>query len=87
MTGLTCKAVIYRELLGLCQTVKKYDAVAAAHVRGDNEEALEAFNEFIQIGRETGGKIHLSHIGSMAAFGQMRAALELFMARWKRYAD
>ncbi len=67
-----------QELLGLCQVVKKYNGVAAAHVRGDNEEAIDSFEEFIQIGRESDCKIHLSHIGSMAAFGQMKEVLELF---------
>jgi N-acyl-D-amino-acid deacylase len=65
------------ELLALSQVVKKYDKVVAAHVRDDAEGVIPAIMELIGIAQETGVKIQISHIGSMAAYGQMEEVYRL----------
>lgn len=60
-----------KEMLSLCKVVKKHDKIVAAHVRNDAAGVIEAIIELINIGKETGVKLQISHIGSMAAFGQM----------------
>ncbi|HHW55494.1 MAG: amidohydrolase family protein [bacterium] len=51
-------------------------AFLAAHYRYDASRALEAIEEMITIGAETGLPMQVSHIGSCAAFGNMAEALE-----------
>ncbi|MFY9370489.1 MAG: amidohydrolase family protein [bacterium] len=50
-------------------------AFLAAHYRYDASRALEAVEEMIAIGTETGLPMQVSHIGSCAAFGDMGAVL------------
>ena len=59
------------ELVPLCKIVKKYDGIVAAHVRDDAQDVIPAIIELIELSKETGVKIQISHIGSMAAYGQM----------------
>lgn len=59
------------EMIELCRVVKKYDCITAAHVRDDAAQVIKSILELIKVGEETGSKIQVSHIGSMAAYGQM----------------
>ena len=59
------------EMFALSKIVKKYEGVVAAHVRDDCEGVFDAIMELIRMGIDTGVKLQISHIGSMAAFGQM----------------
>lgn len=63
------------EMCPLAAIVKEYGGVVAAHIRNDAFDALDAFDEFLEIGRRTGVKLQVSHIGSMAAYGLMDRAL------------
>lgn len=65
------------ELLALSYVVKKHDKVVAAHVRDDAEGVISAIMELIDIAKETGVKIQISHIGSMGAYGQMEDVYRL----------
>ena len=49
----------------------------AAHIRACAEGAPAAAAEVLEAGREAGVPVQLSHIGSMAAYGQMEALLTL----------
>jgi len=48
----------------------------SAHVRDDAAQIFSAVEEIVQAGRQSGAPVQLSHIGSMAGFGQMKALLE-----------
>ena len=49
----------------------------AAHIRACAEGAPAAAAEVLEAGKEAGVPVQLSHIGSMAAYGQMEALLSL----------
>lgn len=63
------------EMCAMAEVVKRFDGVVSAHVRGDAFEVQDAMEEFLTIGRRTGVKLQISHIGSMAAYGQMAEVL------------
>lgn len=63
------------EMCAMAAVVKRFGGVLAAHVRGDAFEIHDAIEEFLEIGRRTGVRLQISHIGSMAAYGQMAEVL------------
>ncbi|WP_286680311.1 amidohydrolase family protein [Tepidanaerobacter sp. EBM-49] len=65
------------EMAALSQTVKKYDRIVAAHIRDDADKVAPSIMELINIAKDTGIKVQVSHIGSMAAYGQMEQALQI----------
>ena len=48
----------------------------ASHVRDDADAIFESIEELMDAGREFGIPMEISHIGSMAGFGQMEAVLK-----------
>ena len=69
----------YEELLALARIVKKYDGVYATHIRSEQEEFLEAIKEALQIARESGVKLQISHLKVISEknWSKMDEALEL----------
>lgn len=66
------------ELVALSKVVKKYNKVVAAHIRDDANNVYSSIIEFLDLAYMIDGiKLQLSHIGSMAGFGQMEKALSL----------
>ncbi|MBQ3404311.1 MAG: amidohydrolase family protein, partial [Oscillospiraceae bacterium] len=65
------------ELLRTAEGCRKSGKMVAAHIRDDAAYVFDAAREFLDAGAELGVALQLSHIGSMAGFGQMRAFLEL----------
>ena len=63
------------EMCAMASVVKRYNGIVTAHVRGDAYEVFDAMEEFLNIGSRTGVKLQISHIGSMAAYGQMAQVL------------
>ncbi len=63
------------EMCAMAAVVKRFNGVVAAHVRGDAFQVYGAMEEFLEIGKRTGVKLQISHIGSMAAYGQMAEVL------------
>lgn len=63
------------EMCAMAEVVKRHDGIVAAHVRGDAFQVYDAMEEFLEVGRRTGVKLQVSHIGSMAAYGQMADVL------------
>ncbi len=52
------------ELIALAKVTKKYDGIIMAHIRSHGLDMTKAMNEFIDLGRETGARIHISHCRS-----------------------
>lgn len=66
-----------RELRLTAAPCKRDGRLVAAHIRSDAEEVFDAAREFLNAGMELGVPMQLSHIGSMAGFGQMERFLTL----------
>lgn len=49
------------EIIALCKVVADYGGLYASHIRGERETILEAVAEAIQIGRESGAPVQVSH--------------------------
>lgn len=63
-SGLTYTPGMYattEELAQLCSTVAEYGGFYAPHHRSYGKGALEAYDEMIELSRETGCALHLSH--------------------------
>jgi N-acyl-D-amino-acid deacylase len=67
----------HKELIETARLCINDNKLLAAHIRNDTEESLEALEEFAGIAIETGLPIQVSHIGSMAGFGQMERFLKM----------
>lgn len=65
------------ELHAICSTVKSEQKIIASHIRNDAAYVFDAAREFIDIGKQVDVPVQISHIGSMAAFGQMNEFLSL----------
>jgi N-acyl-D-amino-acid deacylase len=63
-TGLVYPPGCYastEEIVALCRVVARHGGLYASHVRGERETILEAVAEAIQIGREAGLPVQISH--------------------------
>ena len=82
-SGLTYTPGMYattEELAQLCSTVAEYGGFYAPHHRSYGKGALEAYDEMIELSRETGCALHLSHATMNFAPNKGRAP-ELLAAR------
>ena len=66
-----------RELERTAAVCRRQDKLIAAHLRSDAGEIMDAAREFLDVGRDLGLPVQVSHIGSMAGFGQMEEFLQL----------
>ena len=66
-----------RELERTAALCREQDKMIAAHMRSDAGEVLDAAREFLDVGEALGLSTQVSHIGSMAGFGQMEEFLRL----------
>ena len=69
------------EMSRISRAAKKHNTFIAAHLRDDANQVMKAAEEFIRIGEGLRLPVQLSHIGSMAGFGQMEVFLAL-MDHW-----
>lgn len=69
------------EMLAAAEPCKKDGKVISAHMRSDAAEVFDSLDELIDIGATLSLPVQVSHIGSMAGFGQM----EQFLAQIDRY--
>jgi N-acyl-D-amino-acid deacylase len=67
----------FDELLQVGLLCKKANKPLTAHIREDASGVLSAARELAEIGRQLGIQVEISHIGSMAGFGQMSDTLEM----------
>ena len=65
------------ELLKTAEGCKRHGGRISAHIRSDAEEVFDSAREFLDAGLELNVPVQLSHIGSMAGFGQMERFLQL----------
>ena len=64
-TGLIYTPCAYaetEEIIFLCKIVAEYDGVFAVHQRSEADSILASMEEVIRIGRESGVKVHFSHM-------------------------
>lgn len=52
------------ELIALGKTTGKYNGIIMAHIRSHGLDMIRAIEEFIDLGKETGARIHISHCRS-----------------------
>ncbi len=81
-TGLVfshAKMATVDEIKYLVEILKINNALYASHIRGESEELLPSINETIQIGRETGVPIEISHLKAVGKeyWSDMSRALEM----------
>lgn len=69
--------ITMEELLETAAPARAYGGMVAAHIRSDAAEVFDAARELLDVGEALGVNIELSHIGSMAGFGQMKEFLAL----------
>ena len=62
------------ELVGLAKTVASFDSLYTSHIRSETERLFEAIDEAIEIGRESGARIQISHLKAMGKGNRGRAA-------------
>ncbi len=67
----------FEELLWVSSLCQKGNKTIAAHIREDAAGALSAAKEIAETARQLGIPAEISHIGSMAGFGQMEETLKL----------
>ncbi|MFH0850467.1 MAG: amidohydrolase family protein, partial [Candidatus Bathyarchaeota archaeon] len=63
-TGLIYAPCIYSEtweLVELCKTISFYGGVFVVHMRDEGDWLIESMDEVVQIGREAGLPVHISH--------------------------
>jgi N-acyl-D-amino-acid deacylase len=63
-TGLIYPPGMYsdtNELKELAGVVARFDGIYTSHIRGSSETLIPAVNELLEVGRETGVRIHHSH--------------------------
>ena len=69
--------ITVHELLRTAQPLRGTDKFVAAHIRSDAAEVFDSARELLDLGKSLGVGVELSHIGSMAGFGQMESFLSL----------
>lgn len=68
--------ITFEEMVELSGAVD-YEVLLSAHFRYDADRAIESIEEMLNISREAKKPMQISHIGSCAAFGSMKEALNL----------
>lgn len=49
------------ELIAICKGAAKYDGVFVVHIRNESNKSLEALDEVVDVARQTGIRLHVSH--------------------------
>lgn len=91
-SGLIYSPGIYaktEELIELCKIVAEYNGIYSTHIRSECCELIEAVEEAISIGRETGCKVHISHLKAIGKvnYGKVVRTLDLMEAARKQGID
>jgi N-acyl-D-amino-acid deacylase len=55
----------FQELVDMAKVVKKYDGVFVLHLRNERDKLIDSIQEIINIAKESGTKIHISHLKVM----------------------
>lgn len=65
------------EVVDIMNMIGRTDIPISIHIRDDKEASIKAVAEAIEISEKTHLPVFISHIGSMAAYGQMREVYRL----------
>ncbi len=81
-TGLVfshAKLASFEEIKILTNILKKENALYTSHIRGEVEDLLPSVNETLQIGRETGVSMEISHLKAIGKlyWSDMKKAIEM----------
>ncbi len=81
-TGLIYVPSVYAgttEIAAIAQAVARHGGLYASHIRGEGGELLEAITEALEIGRQSGAPVHVSHFKSSGEenWGKLRLAIDL----------
>ena len=78
-----------RELISLGKGVKGQDAILVAHIRNEQDQVFQALEEMIAVGRESGCRIHISHLKCLGKrnWGRMPEVLALLEKALKEGID
>ncbi len=55
----------FQELVDMAKIVKKYDGVFVLHLRNERDKILDSVREIVNIAKESGAKVHISHFKVM----------------------
>lgn len=88
-TGLIYNPGTYaqtEEIIALAKVAARYGGLYASHIRNEGTGLLQALEEAFRIGRESGCRVHISHIkaSGKAAWGLSAQAVELIEAQRRR---
>lgn len=67
----------YDEALRVCEPLKGKDALLAAHYRKDAKYGIDSIKELINLSKDTGLPMIVSHLGSCTAYGMMVESLDV----------
>jgi len=67
------------ELTSLAKAVKAHDGILVAHIRNEQDQIFQALEEMIRVGRESGCRVHISHLKCQGKknWGMMTKVLEM----------
>jgi len=67
------------ELIEMCKVVKEYDGIYATHLKNEGRHVHECIEQAIEIGKQTGVSVQISHLKSQneANWGGVKKSLEL----------
>ncbi len=70
------------ELIELCRVVHRHGGLYASHIRNEGTRLLESIDEAINIGKQSGIPVHISHLkaNGKASWGRIGAAIERIQA-------
>lgn len=76
------------EIHGLVSVLKNFERRwIAVHIRYDGPRCLEGVRETVEMAKQHGLRVQISHFGSMNAFGNCQASLDLLEEAWKEGVD
>ncbi|ABR46284.1 Amidohydrolase 3 [Alkaliphilus metalliredigens QYMF] len=64
------------EVLDLCSVIEDRKMLLAAHYRKDAKHSIPSIKEMMEISKQTGHPMQISHIGSSCAYGMMTEGLD-----------
>jgi len=67
----------FDEVIELCNCVKDKDILLSAHYRKDAKYGIASIKEMMEVSKETGLPMQISHLGSCTAYGMMKKSLEV----------
>ncbi|MGI9862313.1 D-aminoacylase [Moorella naiadis] len=77
------------ELIALCRVARQYGGIYVSHIRNESDGVLEAIEEALEIGRQAGIPVHISHLKACGPrnWPQIPRALALLAAAREQGQD